>query len=386
MGRVYVAGVGLTKVAEHWDRGLEQLMAEAAVKALGDAGVTGVDSIYVGNMAGEALQEQAHLGALVAEAIGMSGVPAFRVEAAGASGAAALYSAATEIMAGRADAVLVVGGEKLSDGLAEEVTSVLLMGERQDYVGYIGATFLALNALLYQLYLQRYDASEEEIAMFPVISHEHAAGVQHAQYPFKISLEKVLGSPYVAQPLRRLETSGIGDGAAAVVLVGEELAGKLDAPKTELYVAAATDYLTPFEREDPLVFPALTRASHEALKLAEVGRDAVNLLELHDATSIMAAVSLESAGFAERGDAGKLAARGELGLSGSLPCNTFGGLKARGHPIGATGLYQVAELHLQLTDQAGKNQVDSPKVGMAQSLGGLGSTAVVTVLKRVGGR
>lgn len=381
MGKVYVAGVGFTKVAEHWDKGLEQLMVEAAVKALEDAGVAAVNSIYVGNMAGELLQEQGHLGALFAEDVGLSGVPAFRVEAAAASGAAALYSASMEVLAGRADAVLVVGGEKLSDGLAEEVSSALMTGERQEYVGYIGATFLALNALLYDLYLQRYDASQEDVAVFSVISHEHAAGVSHAQYPFKISLERVLLSPYVAQPLRRLETSGVGDGAAAVVLVGEELAERLDSPKTELYVAAATDYVTLFEREDPLTFPALTKAFQDALRLAGVERKEVNLVELHDATSIMAAISLESMGLAERGAAGKLARKGAFSLSGEMPCNTFGGLKARGHPFGATALYQVAEVHLQLTEKAGKNQVEGARVGVAESLGGVGSTAIVSVLK-----
>ncbi len=382
MGKVYVAGAGFTKIAEHWEKSLEQLMAEAAAKALEDAGISGVNSIYVANMAAEALQEQAHLGALLAEDLNLSGIPAFRVEAAEASGAAAVYAASSEILSGKADAVLVVGGEKLSDGLAEEVTSILLMGQRQEYVGYIGASFTALNALLYQLYLQRYNLSEEDVAIFPAISHEHAAGVKHAQYPFKISLEKVLASPYVAKPLRRFEISGIGDGAAAIVLVGERLAEKLNTEKTELYIAAATDYLTPFEREDPLYFPALARASREALRMASIERREIDLLELHDSTSIMAAVSLESTGFAERGKAGKLARAGEFNLGGSLPCNTFGGLKARGHPIGATGIYQIAETYLQLTERAGGNQVDGAKVGMAQSIGGLGATAITTVLKR----
>ncbi len=382
MGRVYVAGVGLTKVAEHWERSLENLMAEAAVAAVRDAGVSGVDAIYVGNMVGEVLQEQAHLGAIISEAIGMNGVPAFRVEASEASGAAALYSASMEIAAGRADAVLVVGGEKLSDGLAEEVESALMMGGRNDQVAAAGASFLSLNALLYRLYIRHHDSSEEEVAMFPVLSHEHAAGVPHAQYPFKITLDKVMASPYVAKPLRRFETAGIGDGAAALLLVGERLAGKLDSPKTELHIAASTDYLSPFDREDPLFFSALARAANEALRYAGIERGEVGIIELHDATSIMAALSLESSGFSGKGQAGKMAHAGEFNLNGTYPVNTFGGLKARGHPIGATAIYQVAELHLQLTNRAGKNQVDGRKAGMAQSLGGVAATAVVTVLKQ----
>ena len=382
MGKVYVAGVGFTRVAEHWELSLEQLMAEAAIRAFEDSGIGSVNSIYVGNMAGEALQEQAHLGARIAEELGLIGTPSFRVEAAGASGAAALYSAAMEILAGRSKAVLVVGGEKLSDGLANEVSSALLMGERQEYEGFIGAEFYSLNALLYRLYKKQYDV-RDEVAYFSVISHEHAAGVEHAQYPFKVSLEKIMSSPYISEPLRRLEVSGIGDGAAALVLVNEETAERLKSPRIEIYISASTDFMNPFERENPLYFQSLAIAVDEVLRLARVERGGIDLVELHDATSIMAAISLESSGFAREGEAGKLAMKGELGLSGSLPCNTFGGLKARGNPFGATGIYQVAEIYLQLMERAGKNQLDSPKVGMAQSIGGVGTTAIVSVLKKV---
>ena len=382
MPKVFVAGTGLTKISEHWDKNLEQLMAEAAVKALEDAGVSALNSIYVGNMLGEVLQEQAHLGTLLAEEIGLVGVPAYRVEAAEASGAAALYAGVLDILSGGSDAVLVVGGEKLSDGLAEEVSSALMMSQRQEYEGFIGAEFYSLNALLYKLYIKRY-GNGDGVAMFPVISHEHAAGVAHAQYPFKLNLEKVLSSPFVAEPLRRMEISGIGDGAAAIVLISERLAEKIKSPKTEIYVASATDYLTPFERENPLRFQSLSMAVNKVLNISKVDRDRIDFVELHDATSIMAAISMESSGFAEAGQAAKLVKRGEYGLNGSLPCNTFGGLKARGHPIGATALYQVSEAHLQLTGQAGKNQIDSVEIGLTQSLGGVAATAFVTLMKKV---
>jgi len=380
--KVYVAGVGFTKIAEHWDKSLEQLMAEASVKALESAGLMAVNAIYVGNMLGEVLQEQGHLGSIIAEYVGLSRVPAFRVEAAEASGAAALYAGAMDILSGKSDAVLVVGGEKLSDGLPEEVYSTLMIGGRQDYEGFIGAEFYSLNALLYKLYRKRYGESDD-VAMFPVISHQHAEGVPHAQYPFKIPLEKVLSSPFISEPLRRLEVSGIGDGAAAVILVSEKLAEKIKAPKTELYAASATDYVNPFEREDPLKFESLSMATRKVLEDAGVKRSEIDFIELHDATSIMAAISLESCGFARPGEAGKLAVRGEFDLSGSLPCNTFGGLKARGHPLGATAIYQVAEAYLQLTEQAGKNQVDSAENGLVQSLGGVGATAFTILLKKV---
>ncbi len=382
MPRVFIAGVGFTKIAEHWDKSLEQLMAEASVKALEDAELSSVNRIYVGNMLGEFLQEQSHLGAVLAEKLGLARVPAARVEAAEASGAAALYTGLVDIASGKADAVLVVGGEKLSDGLPEEVSSALMSSGRRDYEGFIGADFYALNGLLYRLYLKKF-GEDSGVVMFPVLSHEHAAGVPHAQYPFKIALEKVLSSPFIAEPLRRLEVSGIGDGAAAVVLIGEKLYGKIKSPKTEIYIASATDYVNPFEREDPLRFEALRMAVREVLEEARVERGDVDFIELHDATSIMAAISLESSGFANRGKAGKLAQRGSFSLNGEIPCNTFGGLKARGHPLGATAIYQAAEAHLQLTEQAERNQVESAKVGLIQSLGGVGGTAYAVILKSV---
>lgn len=383
MSKVYVAGIGLTKIDEHWWTSLENLMTEASLKALEDAGLSRVDSIYVGSMLSLILQEQGHLGALLAEELGLSGIPAMAVEAASASGAAAVYAGAREIESGRADAVLVVGVDKMSDGMAEEVTAAMMSGERQEYVGFIGATFYSINALIYSLYMDRYGVDQEKIALFPVLCHEHAVNVPHAQYPFKIKLETVLNSPYVSEPLRRFETTAIADGASALILVNEETAKKLDSPKTELIIEASTDYLTPFQREDPLWFPAVQLATSRALSRAKLERRDIKILEVYDATSIMAILSLESSGFAERGKAWQLLERGELSLSGSTPCNTFGGLKARGHPAGATPIYQIAELHLQLTNRAGKNQVDSAKTGLAQSLGGMASTTFATILKEV---
>lgn len=381
MGKVFIAGVGFTKIAEHWDRSLDGLLVEASLKAFDNAGLSEVDSIYVGNALAEALQDQMHLGAAVAEDLGLARVPAFRVEAAEASGAAALYAGFNEVASGRADAVLVVGGEKLSDGLPEEVSSGLMMGGRPYYESFIGADFYSLNALLYRIYCERYGCNN--LASFPVMSHAHAEGVAHAQYPFKLSLEKVLSSPFIAEPLRRLEVSGIGDGAAAVILVGERLAGKLKSPLSQLQVASATDRLNPFDRESPLRFQSVGLAVSLVLRDARLSRNEIGFIELYDATSIMAALCLESSGFADPGKSGELAARGELDLGGSLPCNTFGGLKARGHPLGATALYQIAEAHLQVTDQAGRNQVDSAGAGLAIAIGGVGATAFASIVKRV---
>jgi acetyl-CoA acetyltransferase len=380
MAGVYVAGVGFTKIAEHWDKDLEQLMAEAAVKALEDAGVSTVNAIYVGCALGEHLQCQANLGALMAECAGLTGVPAFRAEAADASGAAALYSGFCDIASGRSEAVLVVGGEKLSDGLPEEVSSgMLMMSGRSWYEGFMGIDFYAMSALLYRLYSKRY--GDEGIPFFPVISHEHAEGVAHAQYPFKITLDRVLESPFIAEPLRMLEVSGIGDGAAAAVLVSEELARRLKSPKIRMFISSATDYVNPFDREDPLRLQSVMLSVSRVLEHAGISRSELNMVELHDSASILGALCLESGGFSPPGAAGKLAMKGEFGLNGRLPCNTFGGLKARGHPFGATAIYQVAEIYLQLAGRAGKNQLDKARTGLAISLSGVGAAAFTSLLK-----
>ncbi|MEM4719118.1 MAG: thiolase family protein, partial [Nitrososphaerota archaeon] len=207
-------------------------------------------------------------------------------------------------------------------------------------------------------------------------------GVSHAQYPFKISLDRVLESPFIADPLRMLEVSGIGDGAAAVILVNEDLARRLSSPKARIYISSATDYVNPFDREDPLKLQSVLLAVNKVLEQARASRSEISMIELHDATSILAALCLESGGFSPPGEAGKLAMKGEFSLSGRLPCNTFGGLKARGHPFGATALYQVAEIYLQLAERAGKNQLDNPRVGLTLSLSGVGAAAFASLLKK----
>ena len=385
MSQVYLVGVGLTKVGEHWERSLEELMAESAVKAMDYAGISGVDEIYVSNVYGEVLQEQAVLGSVLAEELGLSGVAATRVEAGAASGAAALRSAFLSVKAGISKIVLVTGVEKLSDGSSEEMLNLLSMDERFDYMADMGAHIFSTAALLYRLYLRRYGVGEDAVAIFSSISHEHASTSPHAQYPFKVSLENILKSPYVAEPLHRLETTSVADGAASLIVCSEDIAKRIESPKVAIRgVAVATDYPNVFDREDPLYLQSLANAVNDALRMSGVERSRIGFVELHDSFSILAALSLESSGFFERGKSGEAALSGKLGLGGELPINTFGGLKGRGHPVGATAVYQLAEAYLQLTEQAGKNQVSpTPSAGMIQSIAGLGSVSSAIVLERV---
>ncbi|MEM1946670.1 MAG: thiolase family protein [Candidatus Caldarchaeum sp.] len=382
--KAFLCGGAVLKVDEHWDKSLPNLLAEAGLKALDSSGISYVDHVYVANVYGEVLQEQANLGSLLAEELGLRGVAASRVEAGGASGLAAVYAGCLAVSSGLANAVLVVGAEKMSDGTVEEAVSLLTMEERQDYVGYLGVSQLAEAALLYKEYVKRYRISNDDVAYFPVISHENSSTAPHAQYQFKISLETVINSPYVAEPLHRLETTSPSDGAAAILIVSQELARRVKEPKCLLTgIGSASDLMTAFDREDPLEMRGLADAGKRALEMAGIKASDVDFLELHDPYSILAPLSLEALGIAEKGQACLQARKGRFSLSGEKPINTFGGLKGRGYPVGASGVYAVVEAFMQLTDNASKNQVPGADVGLVESLSGLGSYAGVAVLERM---
>ncbi len=382
MEDVYVVGAAVIKVDEHWDKSLENLMSEPAIRSLDIAGVSSVDQIIVSNLYGEIFQEQLNLGGILAEEAGLLGAPAMRVEAGGLSSFYAIVSGYQAIRSGISKVVLVVGAEKMSDATPEEVLSMGSGEERQDYLGQVGVHLGAEAALLYKLYMRRYRVSQESIAYFSVLDHENASKAPHAQYPFPIKLETVLNSPYLAEPLHRLEATAPADGAAALILCSGDIASKLSAPKCRIAgIGAATDYLVSIERNDPLDMRALSMATERALQAARMVRSDIRLVELYDSFSIIAPLSLEAAGFAPKGHATEYAAKDHFTLSGPLPINTFGGLKARGHPVGATGIYQAAEAYLQLTEQAGKNQVYNARAAMLVSMAGLGSGAGVLILE-----
>ncbi len=376
MRPVYIAGVALTPIGEHWELSLRDLACEAALKALEKAEVERIDALYVANMGAAPLQSQLHLGALMADALGLYGLPAMRVEAAQASGGVAVHEAYLAVASGLYDSVLVIGVEKMSDALPHEVRSALAMAEDQEYTAYTGVTDVGLCALLHRLYMERYEAKPEEVAALAAISHEHAVGCPHAQYPFRVSVEKILSSPMEADPIHMLECSGIGDGAAALVLTAD---------RGDVEIAASTvavDHFFLTERSDPLILEAVGTASKRAYETAGISPRDIDLVELHDSTTIMGILSLEDLGFVEKGFGARYVSEGNVRRDGELPVNTFGGLKARGNPVGATGVYQVAEIALQLLGEAGRCQVEDAEVGLAENLGGVASTASITILRR----
>jgi len=363
-------------------KSLPQLFVEAAKEAIEDSGVDKIDSIYVGNMMSGFLQNQEHLGAMMATALGREGVPSFKVEGACASGGVAAHAGVQGVMSGLEDVVLAGAVERMSGYTTPEVTSGLMMAEDKSRVGATGITFVGLNAMIAREYMYKYDAPHELLAQFPVLCHENALNNPKAQFHKNITVEDVLKSPLVADPLRLYDCSAIGDGAAALVLTTVEKAKEFtDSPVTIAASAVATDTLSLYQRKDLTTFEASRRAAQRAYEAARVKPKEIDVLEVHDAFSILGIMALEDLGFATKGSGTQLVKDGACARDGAMPTNTFGGLKARGHPVGASGMYQIAELALQLSGKAGKCQVPEAHLGMSQSVGGIGSTVAVHILR-----
>jgi acetyl-CoA C-acetyltransferase len=374
----------MTPVSAGSGRTLSELFVEAANQAIEDAGVDRIDSVYVGNMLSGYLQNQEHLGALMATALGREGVPAYKVEAACASGGVAVNAAVKGLLSGLEEIVLVGAVEKMSGYTTPDVTAGLMMAEERVKVGPTGVTFVGLNAMIARDYMHRYNVSHESIAQFPVLCHQNALDNPNAQFRKKIGVRDVLESPMIADPLRLLDCSGIGDGAAALVLSPKDLARKFtDSPIEIAASTVASDTFSLYQRPNLATFDASRRASTRAYEMAGMKPGDVDLLEVHDAFSVLGVMALEDLGFAEKGSGSRLLDQGECARDGKIPTNSFGGLKARGHPVGASGVYEVSELALQLKNEAGKCQVSGAEVGLAQNVGSIGSTVTVHILRRL---
>jgi acetyl-CoA C-acetyltransferase len=376
MRPVKIAGIGILKVKEYWEKSIQDLFVEASLKAMEDAEVTDIDKLYVSNMSSALMQDQLNIGAIMADSLGVPGVSATRVEAGSASGGVAFHEAVQAVASGYSDSVLVTGVEKMSDILPEVVTTSLAMAEEQEYTSYTGVTKAGVAALIHRLYMDLY-ASPEEICMMAVKSHEHADGCRHAQYPFKMSLERAISSPMEADPIHMMECSGIGDGAAAILLTPSERGG-VEVAGT----AVSTDYTSIAQRQNPLEMNAIKTAADRAYKMAGIKANEIDLVEVQDDYTINGILGIEGLSLAERGKGAKLVNSDEVDREGKIPVNTFGGLKARGNPIGATGLYQLAEITMQLQGKAGDHQVENAEYGVAQNMGGMASICAVNVLRR----
>lgn len=381
MRDVYILGVGQTAVGEHWELGLRELGAAAVRAALDDAGLERVEALYAGNMLGGCVNGQENVATLVADAAGLLPAEAFKIEAACASGGAAVRAASLAVAAGAYDVALAVGVEKMTDGAADGVTAGLATAADQDYEASHGFTFVALSALMMQRYMHEHGRRREDFAPFAVAAHRNAVANPNAMFREEVSAEAFARCALVAAPIGVLDAAPVCDGAAAVVVGSKEALRSWHRPVRIAGAAAATDTILLAQRDDVLDLAAARRSAARVLAQAGIGPGEVDLFEAHDAFTIITALSLEACGFAPRGRALDLAAKGCFAPGGCLPIATFGGLKARGHPVGASGAYQVAEATLQLRGQAGANQVGGARRAMTQSIGGHGSIAVTHLLE-----
>jgi acetyl-CoA C-acetyltransferase len=382
MREVAVIGAGITQFGELWDMSLRDLFVDSALKAMNSAGVDTLDSLYVGNMSGGQFVGQEHLGPLMADHLGMAGVPATRVESACASGGMALRSAFLEVASGASDLVLASGVEKMNDGA--DVTAVLATASDQEEEVYYGVTFPGLYAMIARAHMTKYGTTEEDMSWVSVKAHRNGAKNPHAQFRRVMSLEDVMTSTLVAEPLRLLHCSPVTDGGAAVLLCPLDRAREFtDKPVKILGSGAATSSLSLANRPDPADLDVVELSGRRAYEMAGLKPEDIHVAEVHDCFAIAEICCYEALGFVERGKGKDAAREGVTDLGGRIPVNVSGGLKSKGHPVGATGIAQAVTVFEQLRGEGGDVQVDGAEIGLIQNMGGSGASSVVHIFQGV---
>lgn len=373
--KAYIEGCGMTRFCRS-GHGLGPLMQEAAERALdsfsGDA--SSPEALLVSAMNPQETTGDDNFATVLTDRLGLNPIPALRIENAPASGSCAIHQAVMSVLAGMYDPVLVVGGEKMT-GMNTRAMSSLIAKLTPSRERSIGITMPALAAMMTLRYMHKYGLTRQELAKIPVKSHEIGAMNPIAHFQKSITVEDVLGSPVVSEPLRLYDCAPMSDGAAAVVV------GSKKSPVEIAGIGHGADTVSYQHRSSLSSFPASEKAARSAYCKARISPKEVDVIETHDAFSILELVNCEDLGIFERGRAMDAVADGQTALGGSLPVNPSGGLKSKGHPVGATGIAQVCELFWQLTVQAQKRQVDAPGVGLAHNIGGFGNNALVTILK-----
>ena len=387
MRDVAIIGVGCTEFGELWDRSFRDIFVEAGVSAIEDANLQGekIDALYVGNMSGGRFIEQEHIGSLIADYSGLAGfhIPSTRVEAACASGGLALRQGIIAVASGYHDIVIAGGAEKMTDVDIETTTDALAAAADREWEGVMGATFPGLYAMIARLHMHRYGTTSEQLASVAVKNHHNGTMNPKAQFQNEISIDAVLNSVMVADPLHVFDCSPISDGASAVVLAPAEIAKKFT--DTPIYVKAsaqASGTLSLHDRPDITTIDATVAAVNRAYKMAKVTPKDIDFAEVHDCFTIAEICAIEDLGFVKKGEGGKASIEGMTAIGGKIPINTSGGLKACGHPVGATGVKQAVEMVLQLRGEAGKRQIDGAEIGLTHNVGGSGGTAVIHIFGR----
>ena len=388
MRDVAIIGVKNTNFGELWDQSLRDIVVEAGIGAIEDAGASGkeIDSLYVGNMSGGRFVDQEHIGALIADYSGLSKnlhIPATRVEAACASGGLALRQAILSVASGYSDIVVAAGAEKMTDVGSEEASSALASAADREWEGMAGATFPGLYAMIAKLHMHRYGTTSEQLADVAVKNHKNGHLNPIAQYKNIITVDDVLNSIIVADPLHIFDCSPITDGASALVLAPADVALKYtDTPIYIRATAQASDTIALHDRRDITTLDSTVIAAERAYSMAKLRPKDIDLVEVHDCFTIAEICAIEDLGFAKKGKGGIVTANEETIIGGRIPVNTSGGLKACGHPVGATGVKQAVEVVTQLRGEAGKRQVEGAEYGMTHNVGGSGATAVVHIFSR----
>lgn len=387
MRDVAIIGVGCTEFGELWDKSFREIFVEAGVSAIEDANVQGgkIDALYVGNMSGGRFIEQEHLGSLIADYSGLASlhIPSTRVEAACASGGLALRQGIIAVASGYHDIVIAGGAEKMTDVGVETTTDALAAAADREWEGIMGATFPGLYAMIARLHMHKYGTKQEQLAAVAVKNHHNGTMNPKAQFQNEISIETVLNSLMVADPLRVFDCSPITDGGSAVVLAPAEIAHKFT--DTPIYVKAsaqASGTISLHDRPDITTLDATVAAANWAYKMAKTTPKDIDFAEVHDCFTIAEICAIEDLGFVKKGEGGGAAESGLTALGGKIPINPSGGLKACGHPVGATGVKQAVEITLQLRGEAGKRQIDGAEIGLTHNVGGSGGTAVVHIFGR----
>ncbi len=379
MRETAILEIGQIPVADHWDKSLLEIAGEPVLQIFEKTGLNNVDGVFFGNMLSGAVNNQLHLGSYLGDWLGARHTEGIHVETACSSGASAFRQALMAVASGDIDTAIAVGAEKMTDAPAEEITAELAAASDSEYERDMGISFTAMNAMLMRRYMSEYGWKRENFANFSINAHANAVHNPCARFRSAITKETYMRAEMVNDPVSVMDAPPVVDGAAAVLIVPlDYVRGQLGVVRI-LGSGAATDNFALHSRKDPLWLSAAERSAKQAYSQAGLTPEDIDLFEAHDAFTVISALSLEACGFAERGKGPQLAENGEITLTGRIPISTRGGLKARGHPVGATGLYQIVEAVQQLQGVCGEGQVPDAGIAMTQNFGGLGTNVITSI-------
>ncbi len=379
---VAVIGIGMTKWGELWEKSLRDVAVEAALKCLDDAGIDKVDAVTIGCMSSGLFNGQEHLAGVITDYLGQRFIPAIRVESACASGGLAVKTAYMEVASGLAESALAIGVEKMTDVDGGEATFALATAADQDNEAFHGVTFPGLYAMMANAHMHKHGTTLEQLAQVSVKNHHNGSMNPHAQFPFKVTLEQVMNSTMVADPMRLLHCSPITDGGAAVLLVPVEVAKKMNKPYAVITgIGHATDTIALCQRKDLCKLDVVEAAAQRALKMAGKTIKDIDFAEVHDCFTIAEIMVMEALGVVKDGQGGPATMNGLTALDGDFPINPSGGLKSKGHPVGATGVAQIVEVVNQLRGEAGQRQIKNARTGLTQNMGGSGASSIIHILE-----